>query len=79
MNVYVKSKMLCWRRFYLIEFRYMERDLFTVEELGKYLSCSRGFIYSLMKKHKLPHVQLGRRIYFRKKDVDRFMESKLIK
>jgi excisionase family DNA binding protein len=57
----------------------MERDLFTVEQLREYLSCSRGFVYRLMKDHKLPHVQLGRRIYFRKKDVDKFMESKLMK
>jgi len=57
----------------------MEKDVFTVSELQKYLDCSRGFIYNLMKEHKLPHVKLGRRVYFRKKDVDQFLKSKIVK
>ena len=57
----------------------MEQDIFTVAKLQEYLSCSRGFIYTLMKEHKLPFVQLGRRVYFRKLDVDKFLKSKMVR
>ena len=57
----------------------MERDVLTIEQLQEYLSCSRSFVYAMMKEHKLPHAKIGKRVYFRKKDVDKFLESRLVK
>lgn len=57
----------------------MEHDVLTIEELQTYLSCSRGFVYTLMRDHKLPHAKIGKRVYFRKKDVDKLLESRLVK
>ena len=64
---------------YLVEFMLMEKDILTIAELQQYLSCSRAWIYVLMKEHGLAHIKLGGRVYFRKKDVDKLLESKLMK
>jgi len=57
----------------------MDKDVLTIEKLQEYLSCSRSFVYSLMKEHKLAHAKIGGRVYFRKADVDKFIESRLVK
>ena len=57
----------------------MEKGFLTIAELQEYLSCSRAWIYVLMKEHKLPHAKLGGRVYFKKADVDKLLESKMVK
>jgi excisionase family DNA binding protein len=63
----------------LIEFIQMEKDLLTIDELREYLSCSRAWVYVLMREHKLPHAKIGKRVYFKKADIDRLIESKMVK
>jgi excisionase family DNA binding protein len=45
----------------------------------EYLRISRGTVDKLMKKHELPFIKLEKKVLFRLKDVDRWLESKLIK
>lgn len=44
-------------------------DLLSVEEAAAYLKFSTNYIYRLAKENKIPHVNFGRRIIFRKRDL----------
>jgi len=55
----------------------METPYLTKKELGEYLKVSRWIVERLMRDG-LPHITLGRRVLFRKKDVDAFLEKKII-
>jgi excisionase family DNA binding protein len=56
----------------------MESEYLTKKELLAYLKVSRTIIEKLMRQG-LPHIKLDRRVLFRKADVDKFMESKLVR
>ena len=44
-------------------------DLLSVEEAAVYLKFSTTYLYKLAKEKKIPHVNYGRHIIFRKKDL----------
>lgn len=44
-------------------------DLLSVEEAAAYLKFSTTYLYRLAKEKKIPHVNYGRHIIFRKKDL----------
>ncbi len=44
-------------------------DLLSVEEAAAYLKFSTTYLYKLAKEKKIPHVNYGRHIIFRKKDL----------
>jgi len=54
-------------------------DLLTREELVAYLKISRGTLYKLMKQGAFPYVKLERKVLFRKTDIDKWLESKMIR
>jgi excisionase family DNA binding protein len=56
----------------------METPYLTKKELGEYLKVSRWIVERLMREG-LPHITLGRRVLFRKKDIDAFLEKRLVK
>jgi len=56
-----------------------ERDLLTRKETMEYLRISRGMLDRIMKRRDLPFIKLGKKVLFRKSDIDRFLESKLVK
>lgn len=55
----------------------METEYLTKKEVLAYLKVSRTIIEKLMRQG-LPHIKLDRRVLFRKKDVDAFLEKKII-
>jgi excisionase family DNA binding protein len=57
----------------------MEEELLTKEEVQKYLKISQSTLNLMMKRKEIPYVKLQRRVLFRKKDIDKFLESKLVK
>jgi len=58
----------------------MEKDaLLTREELVAYLKVSRGTLSKLMKQNAFPYVKLERKLLFRKSDIDRWLESKMVR
>ena len=56
-----------------------EGDLLTKAEVRSLLRISRGTLDLMMKRKELPYIKLQRRVLFRKKDIDKFLESKLVK
>lgn len=56
-----------------------DKELLTIKDLMAYLSIGRSSIYKILKVGELPYIKLGKRVLFRKKDVDKFLESRLVK
>ena len=54
-------------------------EIMTKDELIGYLKISKGTLQKLMKGRAFPFVKLEKRVLFRKKDVDKWLESKLVK
>jgi len=54
-------------------------DLLTREQLMEYLQISKGTLYKLMRRKAFPYIKLERKVLFRKKDIDKFLESKIIR
>jgi excisionase family DNA binding protein len=57
----------------------MEKDFFTKRELMEYLRISRGTVDKFMRHQGLPYIKLGKKVLFRKSDIDRWIESKRVK
>ncbi|MDW7761653.1 MAG: helix-turn-helix domain-containing protein [Acidobacteriota bacterium] len=55
----------------------MSSEYLTKKDLGDYLKISPATINRLMKQG-LPHIKLERRVLFRKADVDKWLESKIV-
>jgi excisionase family DNA binding protein len=53
--------------------------ILTREELLEYLKISRGTLAKLMKQKAFPYFKLERKVLFRKVDIDRWLESKIVK
>ncbi len=50
-------------------------DLLSVQEAAAYLKFSTAFLYKLCKENKIPHVNYGRHIIFRKTDLYNWLGS----
>lgn len=46
-----------------------ENDLLTVDNMAEVLDTSSRTIYRLVEKGELPHVKVGRRLYFPKRQI----------
>jgi excisionase family DNA binding protein len=58
----------------------MDEDrLLTKKQVQEYLNISHGTLDKLMKQKAFPYIKLERKVLFRKKDIDEFLESKLVK
>jgi excisionase family DNA binding protein len=57
----------------------MEPKFLTKKELEQYLRISHGTVDKLMKTRQIPFIKVGKKVLFRKADVDRWIESKLVK
>ena len=44
-----------------------------------YLQISHQTLYKLMKQRAFPYIKLERKVLFRKKDIDKWLESKMVK
>lgn len=56
-----------------------ESILLTREELMEYLKIKRSTLQKLMNGGDLPYFKLGRRVLFKKVEIDRWLESKRVK
>lgn len=45
----------------------------------EYLRISRGTLDKLQKRRELPFVKIGKKVLFRKRDIDNFLEKHLVK
>ena len=53
----------------------LEMDVLNVEEAAAYLKFSRTYLYRLAKEKKIPHINYGRHILFRKADLFSWLGS----
>lgn len=52
-----------------------QKQLMNSKELLEYLSCSYQKIYTLMRDKNLPYHRVGRKVYFKKAEIDQYMKS----
>ena len=53
----------------------LEMDVLSVDEAAAYLKFSRAYLYRLAKEKKIPHINNGRHILFRKIDLFNWLGS----
>ena len=53
-------------------------DLLSVEEAAAYLKFSTTYLYKLCKEKKIPHVNYGRHIIFRKTDLYEWLGTMVV-
>jgi excisionase family DNA binding protein len=54
-------------------------SLMTKADVMQYLRISHDTLHRLMRSGAFPYMKLERKVLFRKDDIDRFLESKLVK
>jgi len=57
----------------------MESDLLTKEDVEAYLRIGRRTLDRLLKAREIPFIKLGRRVLFKKADIDAWLETKRVK
>jgi excisionase family DNA binding protein len=57
----------------------MDKQLLTIAELMEYLSISRTTVFKLMKDKRIKYAKVGRRVLFRKSDIDEFIQKCMVK
>ena len=50
-----------------------ERVAFTVREAGELIGCGHTAVYKLIKARQLRFVNIGRRVFIRREEIDRFL------
>ena len=50
-------------------------EIMTVEQLSDYLTIARQTIYGKCGAKEIPHIKTGKRLYFKKSDIDKWLDS----
>jgi excisionase family DNA binding protein len=56
-----------------------QERLLTKAEVEEYLRISHMTLQNLMKKHSLPYIKMGKRVLFRRTEIDAFLEAKTVR
>lgn len=57
----------------------MELDLMTKKEMMEYLRISKGTLDKMMRKREIPFIKLGKRVLFKRQEIDNWLKSKSVK
>ena len=57
----------------------MTTELLTFREALEALRIGRNTLFKLIKSRTLPHVRIGKKIFFKRADLDRFIEKQTVK
>jgi len=57
----------------------IQERLLIKKEVQEYLRISSATLDRLIRHKEIPYIKLGRRVLFRKSDIDEFLESKKVK
>jgi excisionase family DNA binding protein len=57
----------------------MTTELLTFREALEALRIGRNTLFKLIKSRELPHVRIGKKIFFKRADLDRFIEKQTVK
>lgn len=52
-----------------------EEDLMTIEEVCKFLKLSKPTVYNLVSASKIPNSKVGKRLYFSRSKILKWIES----
>ena len=52
---------------------------FGIEEAAAYIGCEPGTLRVWVSRRKVPHLKVGRLVRFRRKDLDKWLDSKLVR
>ncbi len=61
------------------EQRKPEKRFYDLKWLEDYLGTPRSSIYQMTSKNSIPHIKRGRKLYFDKKQIDRWLEEGNVK
>lgn len=50
-------------------------ELMSIHQLSKYLSLANQTIYTFTSKHLIPYFKKGKRLYFRKSEIDAWISN----
>lgn len=50
--------------------------IFTSQDLAKYLCVDVSWVYKSVSNRNIPYFKIGKYVRFRKKDIDKWLESK---
>ncbi len=53
----------------------MAKIILNIKELADYLNCSISTIRNLLRKGELPHFRIGKKIYFKKESIDKWVDG----
>jgi len=53
----------------------IETNIFTIDEISRYLKLTKGTVYKLCQSRKIPYFKAGKQLRFRKESIDRWMAS----
>jgi len=56
-----------------------ERELLTKAETMEYLRLSRGALDRLMRARAIRYIKIGKKVIFRQKDIEAFLEKRVVK
>jgi excisionase family DNA binding protein len=62
-------------RYFIENNRCDTEEIFDVEGLARYLKVNRSWIYEKTHRNDLPYYKIGRFLRFRKKEIDRWLDS----
>jgi excisionase family DNA binding protein len=54
----------------------MEENIFTIDEVSKYLKIPKSTIYKLCQRNQMPFSKIGKQLRFRKTSVDNWLSEK---
>ena len=52
-----------------------DNELYTLDEISKYLKLTKGTIYKLCQARKIPYFKAGRQLRFKKESIDKWIAS----
>lgn len=55
-----------------------DKDLWERAEVMEYLRISRGTLDKLQKRREIPFAKIGKKVLFRKADIDRWLEDRMV-
>lgn len=52
-----------------------KEELMTVDQLSEYLTIARQTIYGKCGAKEIPYIKIGKRLYFKKSDIDKWLDN----
>lgn len=57
----------------------VNNEVFDIKEAMSYLKLGKGTMYSMTMKREIPHYKVGKRLYFRKEELDAWINRGKVK